>query len=387
MARELVISIYLALFKAVFNLFKFFPLKNKVTFVMSFGDNSLFVYEELIKQKYSGDIVFLKSKGSRIDIPVGRGIKQHYFETYHFIDTFLSIYHLATSKFIFLDNYYGFLSAIKFKDEVKCIQLWHAAGAIKQFGIYDPSNNSRSEKAIVRFYKVYSQFHKIVVGSENMAKIFSEAFNANKNKILRTGIPRTDLFFDQNRTEKIKENMLRSFPMLKNKRKILYAPTYREAELKLFSLELDLQKLYDKFSDDTVLLLRLHPAIGELKKFDADFSDFVIDCSAYPNINDLLFVSDYLITDYSSIPFEYALLEKPMIFYPYDLEAYKSERGFWEDYAEFVPGPVAFSTEEIIEIIEQDLIDYEKIKRFKDEWNQYSNGNSSEKLIRALSIK
>src|SRR5699024_2737111 len=80
-------------------------------------------------------------------------------------------YHLATSSHIFIDNYYGFLAASDFRDEVTCIQLWHAAGAIKQFGLQDLTNSDRSKRALRRFQKVYNRFDYVVVGSKQMEKV------------------------------------------------------------------------------------------------------------------------------------------------------------------------------------------------------------------------
>ncbi|URM33423.1 CDP-glycerol glycerophosphotransferase family protein [Cytobacillus firmus] len=383
MVRELAITVYLFIFKILFNLFKLSPLKNKTVFVVTFGDNSWYVYKQLKKMKYNGEIVFLKSKRSKLKIENSNNVKVYNFETYQIFDTFFSIYHLATARKIFVDNYYGFLSAIQFKKEAECIQLWHAAGAIKQFGIHDPSNQLRTKRALIRFQKVYKQFHKIIVGSENLAKIYFEAFGVNEQNILRSGIPRTDIFYNINKIEDIKKKMLRKFPSIKNKKVILYAPTYREAELDSFRLQIDYKKMYEELGPDIIIMLRLHPAINNHSGHEA-YPDYVIDCSRHFRMNDLLFVCDYLITDYSSIPFEFAILEKPMIFYPYDLESYLKERGFWEEYDEFVPGPVVYNTDQIIESLKKNSFDYERIRQFKEEWNQYSIGKSSETLVKIL---
>src|SRR5699024_9379731 len=102
--------------------------------------------------------------------------KQYDFKTTHPVHWIWSIYHLATSRIVFVDNYYGFLAATEFKPHVKCIQLWHAAGAMKQFGLKDLSIENRPKKAYKRFHKVYQRFDHVVVGSEHMANIFREGF-------------------------------------------------------------------------------------------------------------------------------------------------------------------------------------------------------------------
>ncbi|MBO1913391.1 CDP-glycerol glycerophosphotransferase family protein, partial [Microvirga sp. 3-52] len=105
------------------------------------------------------------------------------------------------------------------------------------------------------------------------------------------------------------------------------------------------------------------------------------DVSAYRNVNHLLLVTDYLLSDYSSMPYEFALLNRPQIFFPYDLESYEEESGFWSSYDEVVPGPIVQSTDEIIELIRQDDFDLEEIAAFSSRWNRYSAGRSARELV------
>ena len=131
-----------------------------------------------------------------------------------------------------------------------------------------------------------------------------------------------------------------------------------------------------------LLLIRMHPAV-KMSVNESQF-DGVIDVSGYPNMNELLVVTDYLITDYSSLPYEFALLKRPQIFYPYDLAEYEQESGFWGAYEEVVPGPVVHSTEEIIELIGGDDFDLERVAAFSELWNAYSKGKSAQALISYL---
>jgi teichoic acid glycerol-phosphate primase len=376
MVRELAITLYLLFFKLFFSLFNLFPIQKKVVFVATFGDNHYYVLDEIRKRKNTVRTVVLISK------------KCHY----HFEDVsstiipynslnplyvLQSIYHLATSKIVVIDNYYGFLASTSFRKDVECIQLWHAAGAIKKFGLEDPSNHFRSKRANSRFKKVYHHFHKIAVGSEGLAQIYYEAFGLKDLHILRLGIPRTDLFYDKDKIQLLRNKITASIPDIQKKSVLLYAPTYREADLQQFQLHLNIKKLYEQFSDTHILLIKLHRAIQNDSNLEEDYPGFIYDLSHYPNLNDLLVVTDCLITDYSSVPFEYSILEKPMIFFPYDLEEYRKERGFWENYEEFVPGPIAYNTEEIIDIIKLNSFDKQKIVNFRNNWNTYSDGNAS----------
>lgn len=382
MVRDLFIELYLFLFKIQFNLFKILPLQNKVTFVVSFGENSFFLFKELEKQNRTEKIVFLlKNKDVFKDKQINNAHKIN-FETLNLFAMVKSIYHLATSKHIIIDNYYGFLAATNFKDGVQVIQLWHATGAVKSFGLTDQTISKRSKIAKRRFSLVYQKFHKIVVGSDEMARIFVDAFNVSPDVILRTGVPRTDLFFNKDKQHKIKAKLFAENKQLKRKKVILYAPTYRDNDLTNFDLRLDIEKLANRLAKDYVLVLKLHPVVkSNVKKLEKTYAGFVFDYSTYHNVNDLLLITDILITDYSSIHYEFALLNRPMIFYAYDQDSYNKKRGIIGDYREQIAGPVAKTTDEIINYLESYPFDYGKIKAFSKKWNRYSQGNSSRQLV------
>lgn len=379
MVRELAISIYLLAFRVVFNMCKLFPQKKKTAFVTSFGDNILYTVNALEKQT-DEQILILKTDQCKVPFDsADRTVLR--FELVHMMDWLRSIYHLATSRTIFIDNYFGFLAVADFKANVTCIQLWHAAGAIKQFGLKDPSNKMRSARAIERFQQVYDRFNHVVVGSEKMATVFEDSFGLGSERMLRTGIPRTDFYFEADE-DVTKMELQQTYPQIGDHRVILYAPTFRDDSLDSAAIALDMDQMYEAFKGGYILLLRLHPAIqGD---FLNRYPDFVVDVSDYPNIHQLLIAADLLITDYSSIPFEYSLLTRPMIFLAYDLDEYRKNRGFWEDYERFVPGPVVKDTESLIDIIREGTFDYELIQTFAREWNEYSIGGSSKRLIEAL---
>ncbi|NBJ68816.1 CDP-glycerol glycerophosphotransferase family protein [Roseburia sp. 1XD42-34] len=378
MVRELSITVYLLVFRIIFGVCKMFSRQKKVVAVASFGDNIHYTVQALNKQADDIRVVILKD--SRCTYPFKEGLYDELllFSLSHPLHFLKSIYHLATASTILVDNYFGFLAVTNFKPNTTCIQLWHAAGALKNFGLKDPSIQNRSQKAYRRFKKVYEKFHYIVVGSERMAATFRESFQSPNEAMLRTGIPRTDLLYDSTKKKQISLYFNQKFPKINGRKIILYAPTYREHQLKNYTTHIDLKSLYKELSGEYVLFIKLHPAIKNT--FQQQFGSFLYDVSDWSDTNQLLTITDILITDYSSIPFEYALFEKPMIFYAYDLEVYKSDRGLIEQYETEMPGPIVRSTEEVIAAIKQHDFSTEKIKSFANTWNQYSKGNSSERL-------
>lgn len=383
MFKEFLIASYLFFTKIIFGVCKLFPLRNKSVLVSSFGDNTDYVAAEILRQNKS-DVIILKSKKSTYSFDhLGLDHKNIItFDRLNGIDYIRSMFHLATAEVVFVDNYFAFLSAMDFKPNVDCIQLWHAAGAVKKFGMEDPTFYSRSVAAQKRFLNVYKRFDKVVVGSDEMMPIFKTAFNLKEEQLLKTGIPRTDFFFDADAMDRAKGSVLNAFPAIKGKKVILYAPTFRRDQLNEQAIALDVEKITATLGSEYMLLIRMHPAvkIGDL----ASVAEGVIDVSGYPNVHHLLVVTDYLISDYSSLPYEFALLNRPQIFYAYDLEAYEKESGFWHSYEEVVPGPVVHSTDEIIELIRKDDFDLERIQDFSDRWNKYSFGKSSHNLTKIL---
>lgn len=382
MVRELAITLYLWVFQIVFSLFKLYPLKKQATFVASFGDNVLYTASALEKIHPDVPIVILKTSSCKLDFAGYPDWIILNFEPTSPIHWLRSVFHLATSSHIFVDNYFGFLAAAPFRKEVARVQLWHAAGAVKKFGLKDPSIYYRTPRAQARFQKVYQQQTHVVVGSEKMSEIFQQSFGIPAERILRTGIPRTDFFFDELTQQIVESEIAYHYPVIREKHVILYAPTFRDDQMHVSKLALDLEKMYQAFNEDYVLFLRLHPAIQA--DWTNHYPDFIYDVSHFPDVNHLLMVTDILISDYSSIPFEFSLLQKPMIFFAYDLEEYSRTRGFWENYENLVPGPIVQTTEELIESIQNQDFHLQQIEEFAQDWNEYSKGKSSEQLVHAL---
>ena len=377
MIKERVISIYLVIIKSVFNVFRLLPLKHKTVMIASFGDNIEYVAAEVGKQSSSNIIILKEPVCSKTfeNINPDNIID---FTPSKFISFLRAIYHLATARYVFVDNYHIVLAACNFRPSVKCTQLWHANGAVKYFGYRDKTIKDRRSSAYDRFKKVYSRFHYFAVGSDEMAYIFGEAFEADDRRMIKTGVPRTDFFYSREAVNTAAEKVHAALPELKNKKILLYAPTFRDDEFDVKNIHLDIVAMKKQLSEDYHLLLNLHPAV-KLTGFKND--GFVTNVSGSFEINSLLAAADILITDYSSIPFEFSILNKPMIFFPYDLNDYEKSRGIWFNYQSYMPGPIAFSTEEIITAINNNNFDLQKIEAFNSQWNKYSNGNSAARLV------
>lgn len=381
MIVDIIKSIYLFLFRISFMWMNRKPLQDKIVLFVTFPQNAYYLTEELKKRDPSLQIILICNESSHPKMAELKNEQIQLLELHRHKHYLTRIYNLATAKIIIVDNYFPFLAVTNFKKEVRCIQIWHAAGAIKSFGL--DANNTTTRTAISkrRFHRVYNRFDKIVVGSEEMAEIFTRAFNVSSSSFLRTGVPRTDLFFDEHKKQQIRNKFYRDHPHAKGKRVILYAPTFRDTESN--NLPLDFKQLTEVLGPDMLVLVKLHPVTKQNFAFPAEDSGRLIHIDADEDVNEWLVITDLLITDYSSIPFEFCLLNKPMVFYAYDLEEYIAERGIWENYEAFVPGPVVFTQEQLeAAILATDhSMNDQRVVDFCETWNRYSQGKSSEQLI------
>ena len=145
---------------------------------------------------------------------------------------------------------------------------------------------------------------------------------------------------------------------------------------------LDLEKFNNELGNDYVLALRLHPKIKNFYKGDISSESKYIDVSDWESEQELMLLSDMLITDYSSIMIEYCVLDRPVIFFTYDLDSYlANERGFYYDFKQTVPGPIVYTSDELIKIIENNEFDKSKISEFSKTQFDVIDGKSSERIV------
>ena len=212
------------------------------------------------------------------------------------------------------------------------------------------------------------------------------------DKVYITGMPRTDVFFDSNYRRKAVEAFYEQYPKLRDKKIILYAPTFRDSQVDHPVVQLDYTYLSEQLDQECVLGLRLHPFVAKNRDKTKKLPDNVIDFSYFKSLNTLLFVTDLLISDYSSIIYEFSTLKRPMLFYAYDLEQFEKEgRGFYWDYEQYVPGPVVTTTKEVEQNIKILLDDEKKgykrqLEQFYKDTFYYRDNNASGRIYELLEM-
>ncbi len=174
-----------------------------------------------------------------------------------------------------------------------------------------------------------------------------------------------------------------TYPLPPGKRVILYAPTFRGETVRhaRYADLMDLEVMHRVLGEDHVLLLKLHPFIRDAVQIPEALREFVIDASGDPDVNELMLVSDVLVTDYSSVIYEFALLGRPIAFLAPDDGAYDEERGFYFDFRRDAPGPIVDTTEELAALIRANAFDLERVAAFRDASFDVPPGGASARLV------
>jgi len=293
-------------------------------------------------------------------------------------------YHLARARVFIVDDYYFPIYPIRPRPGTTIVQTWHACGAFKKFGYSVLDKSFGASEALTSRVGIHGNYDICLVGSPTAAVHYAEAFRQPLERFVTDlGVPRTDILFGAERIAERTAALRTRYRIPDDRRVILYAPTFRGDRVSdaRFSDSLDLRRLHETLGDDHVILVRLHPFIRQGIIIGPDLADFAIDVSDHPDINELLPLSDLLVTDYSSVIFEYSLLGKPMLFFAPDHAAYEDERGFYFDYRTGVPGPVVETTDEVGAAIRANRFDLARVAAFRQASFEVADGHATERFI------
>ena len=349
-------------------------------FGKNYSDSPKYIFEYLSKN-YPGKYKFIwvmDKKNTKIPYP-HRKVKRF---------SIPYVYYLARCKYYIFNGRHPVW--IKKRKGNIFLQTWHGT-PLKQL-VFDLENiNASTVRYKEETYKQSRAWDYLIAPNQYSSDIFRRCFKFDK-VMLETGYPRNDILHYANK-EQIAEGIKERLGIPKNKKTILYAPTWRDDEYYVkgqykFSLKLDLEYMREKLGEEYVILLRTHYFIADSLDI-AGYDGFAFDFSRYDDISELYLISDCLITDYSSVFFDYANLKRPMLFFTYDLEKYRDIlRGFYIDIEEELPGPLLFTTEEVVEAIKKlDQIKDEYNKKYDDFYNKYcswEDGEASKRVVEAV---
>ena len=366
-------NLFYSLYALFFNISRIFPIKkNRVALVAPHNggsNDSLGVLKAFLEEKGGYDIVFISTNDLKLDFSGISALIKSCLKAAGFF-TFKAKA-LATSEFVFLNDNFMPMASLKFSKEAVVTQLWHAEGAFKRFGLSAPLTEEIRE----REKRCSERLDYVVCTSKNVVPIYAEAFGVDESKILPLGSPRTDRLFN-NDFEKLRAEFDRKHPECKEKKLILFAPTFRDSAEKDAALLSGIDT--EEFSRELpgyALLTKLHPQIHSSKPIDGA-TDVTKE-----DIGMLTLICDSVITDYSSVCMDFALLSKPCFFYAFDLEEYEDERSFYFDYESYVPGPVAKDFDTLIENIKNPRNSEEKLHSFRDFNFDYIDSDNTKRIF------
>ena len=349
-----VISIFTACIKAIFALIKLFPVQNKITIASRQSDNESrdiqMLREELQRQAPDVKVVCLcRTMGGSVFHMLGYG--PHLLR---------QLWHIGTSKAVVVDSYCIGVSVPKQREGTLILQMWHALGALKKFGlsIAGEKSEGRSSK-VADWMKMHKNYSYVLASGEACVEAYEEAFGYSDKSIVIGSLPRVDIITDQEYRKDAARKIYDEFPWLANEKIIVYAPTFRkdrDISEKIFELK--------KAADDRgyTLIVKKHPFM-EIE----DSENIVFQGEGFSTL-EIMTIADCVVCDYSAVVFEAALMGKPVFFYAFDLDEYEGTRSFYIDYKKEMPGPITGDPCKLVDAIAKDRYEPEKIKQFADRY-------------------
>lgn len=296
------------------------------------------------------------------------------------------IWKISKQELIFIDDYSPIFKFINLSKKTKLVQLWHAGVGFKsvgysRFGFQGPHP----------YESCHRKYDYAVVGGKALVPVYEEVFGIESKKILPYGLPRLDDFLNSDKIKEVKEKLYQEYPIFIEKKVILFAPTFRGAGQKVASYPYEKINLKEMFElckkENAVFVIKMHPFIRKKIDIPEEFRKYIIDLSNYTDINELFYITDILITDYSSSIYDFSLLNKPIIFYTFDLENYEIINKVHRPIREYAPGKICTKFEEVIKAIEDKDFEIEKLQKFREENFSAQNKKASDLIIDNIILK
>ncbi|HET7629793.1 MAG TPA: CDP-glycerol glycerophosphotransferase family protein [Candidatus Saccharimonadales bacterium] len=289
---------------------------------------------------------------------------------------FLSeMYHLATARAAVIDSYVPAVSILDHKPELVVVQIWHALGAIKKFGRQILDKPEGSSSRLAKTMDMHRNYTYVTAGSELTIPTYAAAFGVNEARVKPIGMPRVDYLLDRQQQKSNHQKVLAALPELKDKKVILYAPTFRKTR------QIEPVKLAEALPADYKLLISQH----RLDKAQVQPSDRLVINRQF-DVLELVAVADAVVTDYSAVTFEAALVRKPLYFYAYDLDQYESDRGLAMDYRRAMPGPVCQDADQLVAAIKAQNYNLDRVAKFADDYVGVRDGSCTKRIIDLLAL-
>lgn len=355
--------------------------ENRVLFESSLGkryeDSPRAIYEAMVANNEKYEFIWVSNTNEPLKVdPNTKIIKRLSFDYYKY---------LATSKYWV--NNQNFPTYIKKRKATKYLQTWHGT-PIKKMQHDQNEVLGRDDGYLKRVSQAKDQWSALISPSPYASKAFRSAFQY-QGEIIEKGYPRNDIFYHTD-VKQINDFVRNKLNIPLDKKVILYAPTFRDNQKKngkfVLKNKINFRIFERRLGKDYVLLVREHVVVASKLKIPQEFRENIIDVSKYPSIQDLMIASDILVTDYSSVMFDYLNTNKPIYFYCYDINEYNDMRGFYFDLEAEAPGPIVKNSSTLFRsILNSDSywLKYgEKYQKFREKFIPFDGPDTANKVYK-----
>ena len=364
-----VIAIFRGFLNLIYALFKLLPVRDKITLISRQSDfpseDFLMLKAEIEKQSPKTEVKILskklrKSPGALISY-IGH--------------IFVQMYHIATSKTVVLDSYCIAVSVLKQRRSLRVVQIWHAMGALKRVGLSILGEEEGSNPKLAKAMRMHRNYTHVLASGKACVKPFAEAFGCDEKSIVIGSLPRVDRLMSEEIKQRTIDKIFDIYQELKqakdcDKKIIVYAPTFRKHK----DISTEIEDLINTISsEERIIVIKKHPL---MKLCIEDRPGVIIDDTF--STEEMLYIADYVIADYSAIVFEAALLNKPMCFYAFDLDEYMASRSFYLDYEKDMPGAICKDVDEVETVLKDFCFDLEAVKNFAHNYVEKTEGVTKE---------
>lgn len=315
------------------------------------------------------------NKVSKANLVIFKLLKQFKSSFNYYISLYKQMYYIAKSTVVIIDGYNVPVSMLKHKKNTTVIQIWHALAAIKKFGYQTIGYADGINPKIAKILKMHKNYDYVISGSDEMKKYFSEAFNVPIEKVTSIGTPYIDDLL-KNEDEEI-EKAYKKHPELKNKINIMYSPTFRRDGRDYIQDVINNVDL-DKYN----LIITYH---SKDEKKNNELSDKTLNCSDIP-YKILMRMVDYIITDYSALSIEAAIVRTKILLYICDVEQYTRENGINIDLYKELPKYTSTNIKDLLKVIDDNNYDTQILENFRKKYASNLTGTST-KLITEIILK
>lgn len=354
--------------KVLYAPLKLFKTKNRIVY-LSRQSNDKSLDMQLLENAVKDELPDTEQVFRLRMIPDGMGAKIKYCR-----DIIGDMYYLATSKVAILDTYSITVSCLNHKKDLKIIQMWHALGAVKKFGLQSVGTKEGRDEKVSNAMCMHKNYDYVLAPSKATARFYMEAFGYGADKMKICSLPRVDELL---KNDGVSVRFYRENPALAHKKIILYLPTFRDREAYVAQ---ELKVEFEQGMEDYHLIISTHPLFSKVKRDERFFYN-----GTYSTI-DLMKIADIIITDYSACAFEAAVLMKPLYFFVPDYSQYVEERGANIDLKEEMPQFTFEKADELCTAIKSGIYDQNMLFAFKTKYVENAGSNNSQIIAKFISM-